>query len=74
MIDYQKFLDDVDKKTCHAGEFQREEDGYTVICKICKVKDGDTLPGEQITRQGGFGRRYTRGEKYLVGNYVPIEL
>lgn len=30
MIDYQGFLDGIDRKAYHEGEFQWEEDGYTV--------------------------------------------
>ncbi|RDB59295.1 dehydrogenase [Gordonibacter sp. 28C] len=32
-----------------------------VCCKIYKVQEGDTMPGEQITRLGGF-RDYVAGE------------
>lgn len=32
-----------------------------VVCKIYKVQEGDVLPGEQVTRLGGF-RDYVAGE------------
>ena len=32
-----------------------------LFCKIYKVQEGDVLPGEQVTRLGGF-REYTPGE------------
>lgn len=30
MVDYQGFLDSIDRKAYHEGEWQWEEDGYTV--------------------------------------------
>ena len=44
MADYQEFLDGIDRKAYHEGEWQWEEDGYTVTV-FARIKIDTSLGG-----------------------------